>query len=235
MKIDAAERIAGVPLLEMRAFLRRYRAASWTEALLREQLGLTADGARALTGALVAAGYIAAADGRLPMVGDDLEGTAGRWQTTARGNALAAARTTRVARAVAERHLRGLLARVEEVNRDARWLYRVRRVVLFGSYLDPAAATLGDVDAAIELAWKGGDRSYHGVPMQAYLAQARAGGRRFCTFLDQLAAPEEDVRKFLKGGSRILSFHPLADLDALGGAGWAELRHQVIFEDGGQA
>lgn len=233
MKIDPDERIAGVPLLAVRDFVRRYRETAWGEDLLCDELGLTADGARALIDALAAAGYIALADGRLPPAPGDA--AARRWQTTIKGNALAGARTRRVARGVAERHVRDLLARIEEVNRDAGWLYRVRRAVLFGSYLDPDAATLGDVDVAIELAWRGGDRDYHGAPMQAYLARARAEGRNFRTFFDELAAPEADVWKYLKNRSRVLSFHPIADLDALGGVGWAGLPHRVIYEDGGTA
>ena len=43
------------------------------------------------------------------------------------------------------------LKRVEEVNRDDFYPYRVSKLVLFGSYLNPEQMDLGDIDIAFEL------------------------------------------------------------------------------------
>jgi hypothetical protein len=60
----------------------------------------------------------------------------GRWEITQAGQSLSSATAAKpITRATAERALSDFLARVELVNREARFLGRVNRVVLFGSLL----------------------------------------------------------------------------------------------------
>ena len=63
-----------------------------------------------------------------------------------------------VTRATAEKALREFLARVERVNRDARILGRVNRVVLLGSRLREDADRLSDLDLAVEVLPRTADR-----------------------------------------------------------------------------
>lgn len=56
-----------------------------------------------------------------------------------------------VKRTTAARALAGLLERAEQVNADDVLAYQVDEIVVFGSYLDPAAEVVGDVDVAIGL------------------------------------------------------------------------------------
>ena len=51
----------------------------------------------------------------------------------------------------ADRIMQEFLKRVEEVNRDDSYPYRVSKLVLFGSYLNPEQMDLGDIDIAFEL------------------------------------------------------------------------------------
>ena len=53
-------------------------------------------------------------------------------------------------RGTAQRKLAAFLARVRRVNEDDYYLYRVKKVLVFGSYLS-AAARINDIDVAIEL------------------------------------------------------------------------------------
>jgi hypothetical protein len=57
-------------------------------------------------------------------------------------------------RQVAEGILADLLAKARRVNRDDWFLHRVERVTVFGSYLNPAATRVSDVDVMILLAPK---------------------------------------------------------------------------------
>src|SRR5664280_415696 len=54
-------------------------------------------------------------------------------------------------RATAQRALDGFLARVEEINANPMAGWGVRKVVLFGSFLDPSIERVGDVDLAVEM------------------------------------------------------------------------------------
>jgi len=123
------------------------------------------------------------------------------------GNALANATAgALLSRTNADRLLKEFLIRVAIVNDDPSWLYRVGKVVVFGSYLN-SQKSVGDIDLAIRL-----DRRpefAEGWP-EALLAKADAAanrGRRFGGFLDRLAWPEIEVRRYLRGGVRRLSLH----------------------------
>jgi hypothetical protein len=49
------------------------------------------------------------------------------------------------------RALDGFLARVEEINANPRAEWGARKLVLFGSFLDPNIEPVGDVDLAVEM------------------------------------------------------------------------------------
>ena len=83
----------------------------------------------------------------------------GWWEITQAGQTLSSATAAKpVTRVTAEKVLREFLARVERVNRDARFLGRVNRVVLFGSILREDVDRLSDLDLAVEVLPKIADR-----------------------------------------------------------------------------
>ena len=93
--------------------------------------------------------------------------------------------------------------RVHQVNADSRFLYRVRKVILFGSFLTDAPF-VGDLDLAVELDRKEPDGEKH---VQMALARAREvaeKGRRFSNFVEMICFAEQEVKLFLKARSRII-------------------------------
>ena len=73
------------------------------------------------------------------------------WKHTIKGGALSNALfSAPVSRRNAERKLSEFMDRVREVNEAGRFLFRVRKVVLFGSFLTESS-TIGDLDIAIDL------------------------------------------------------------------------------------
>jgi predicted nucleotidyltransferase len=76
----------------------------------------------------------------------------GWWEISEAGQRLSSATAAKpVLRGTAEKALREFLARVERVNREARFLGRINRVVLFGSILRTDVDRLSDVDLAVEV------------------------------------------------------------------------------------
>lgn len=137
------------------------------------------------------------------------------WQTTIRGNALAAANLSRrLKRKTADRLVRELLERVRGVN-EGPYAFRVSRVRVFGSYLSDAE-TLGDIDLVVELQSLASDLDQRIELENARIRAAIAAGRTFKRFVDEVAWPEQEVLQFLKNRSRYLSFHRAEELKTLG-------------------
>jgi hypothetical protein len=133
------------------------------------------------------------------------------WRLSNAGRALTNANAMRpLPREQARKLLDDFLTRVKEVNADPYFLYQVRKVLLFGSYLSKKE-TLGDLDLAIELAPKEGNKERFEKLVMQRSRDAVRGGRRFPTFIDELAWPETEVRRFLKGRARYISLHSASD------------------------
>jgi hypothetical protein len=99
------------------------------------------------------------------------------WRTTILGSALAQASFARpITRSTAERLLAEATGRVRSYNADATRLLTVTQLVVFGSFLDPAANDFGDLDLGISVVRResDGDRFVNAV-----IAYSAASGRRF--------------------------------------------------------
>src|SRR5216117_2740490 len=136
----------------------------------------------------------------------------GPWyELTDEGNRFAqASAAAPLERATAERKLREFMARVEQVNQSEEFAYRVKRVVLFGSYLTDAER-VNDIDLAVELAprWNGFDV---GIQYQKEQERVRLAPRhRTRNALGAKQWPWREVLLFLKARSRAFSFHEIGD------------------------
>ncbi|WP_433235032.1 hypothetical protein [Actinomadura nitritigenes] len=128
---------------------------------------------------------------------DSLQGA--WWETTIRGNALAQASFGKpIKRATADRHLAQVVERARVYNADPARLLTVGRIAIFGSYLDPNVERLGDLDLAVSVVRRDSDGQRH---VDNVLAYARASGRRFGTFHEQLFWPRRELFMILKNRS----------------------------------
>jgi predicted nucleotidyltransferase len=189
MRIERDATVAGLPVLRVRDALQACRGPDgFYGERLAARLGLAPPDAAAVLDELVTLGYV--------------EPYEDGWRTTTAGNALAMAKATRpVSRAKAEAALATFLRRVAEVNTSDRFLCRVEEVVLFGSFLNPDFDPVGDVDVAVSIRLKPTDANVATLS----LAHARASGRRFTSFTDEMFWPEMEVRLYLKSASRVVS------------------------------
>ena len=125
----------------------------------------------------------------------------------------------RIIRAVAEAHLQRLLERATEINAEEKYVYRIAKLELFGSMLNPDMVTVGDIDVAYELEAKDTTRDgYRALAEEAWLRAPE--GSQFWNW------PEDEVLEQLRAGSEIISLQYAPNLE---GRGWPS---RVIFDDG---
>ena len=133
------------------------------------------------------------------------------WKNTIKGGALSKALfSAPVSRQAAEKKLSEFMDRVREVNDANRFLYRVKKAVLFGSFLTESS-TVGDLDIAIELVPKEPDSIKHSELVLAHADAAAMNGRRFQNFVYRLYYASQEVRSYLKGRSRIIQLTDCRD------------------------
>ena len=108
-----------------------------------------------------------------------------------------------VTRAKADQIFAEFMERVQKVNDDPYYLFRVTRVVLFGSYIHDTP-TVNDIDIALQLAPKVDDLDRRG---ELYEQRRRESPRIFRNLIDLIGWPMNEVWLFLKSRSRTLSLH----------------------------
>lgn len=208
MRIDPKEKIAEVPIVEVRKLLKYVdNETEWGKNRVTSLLKISPQKAERLLQELERRGHIE-------------RGSVFRrqqlWRKTLKGSTLGLASAAKpVTRKTADRVFAEFMDRVNRVNRDSYFLIKVKRVVVFGSYLT-ITSRVNDIDIAVELAWKEDHPEVlHKDKAQLTLqlaAKAEKEGRIFGTFIDRLSWPEDEVRLYLKSRSRTLSIHPISDM-----------------------
>lgn len=204
MRIQPDALVAGLPARQVRELLRKSRDCL-THHEVQEIFGLNRKQSIRLLKRLEQEGYIQ----RDSKVSDS---EAERYyKPTLKGGTLCKALFSRpVSRKTAEKRLHEFMARVRQINTDSYFLYRVRTVILFGSFLTDASC-VGDLDLAVGLESKEPDRA-KAVDMDlARGNDAARRGRHFSNFLERLYFAEWEVKLFLKGRSRITQMTDLKD------------------------
>ena len=118
-------------------------------------------------------------------------------------------------RSTAERKLSEFMERVRQVNITGRFAFRVRKVVVFGSYLTDSPR-LGDIDIAVELVAREEDCQKQRALEDAHISYARSKARRFRNILAEVYWPRDEVGLFLKSRARAISLHTTEDAKIYG-------------------
>lgn len=216
MRIDLRERIAGQPAAAIRTFLRRSHGDAWDLPYAAKRLREDRATAREIVVELAARGYIERST--LFVEGE-------YWKNTIHGNAFAGATAAKpLLRVSADKRLKEFLDRVQEVRRNSYYLYKVRRVILFGSYLT-SKDRINDIDLCVSLAVKEKDKDKQDRLREQRVEETLRRGKVFKSFLDRLTWPEAEVLKFLKAKSRSISLHTESDMPLTVGSS------KVIYRD----
>lgn len=199
MKINPKETIAGFPLLKIRDLLKAEMAHSVRG--IAYFLKIDKGQAEQVLQTLLELEYI------------EEETDAGEtiYVNTIKGNALGLAKAIpSISRAKAEELFSGFMQRVNEVNSNDYYLYKVTKVILFGSYLTDSP-TVNDIDIVIETQQKETDPKLGREKKAARSKEAAAKGVTFRNIIDYHFYPDHEVKQFLKSKSRYLSLHSSSD------------------------
>ena len=207
MRIDPKEQIADVEILKVREFLRRVdNTDEWADDFVVYRLKISPKKANRLINELNRRGYIEPVR---------IYRQKQFYRKTLKGSTLGLASAAKpVTRKTANRILSEFMDRVRQVNSDPSFLVKVKKILVFGSYLTDALR-INDIDVAVELTWK----ENHPLVLNKDKVQltlnlsniAEDKGKKFSSFIDRLEWPEHEVRLFLKSRSRILSIHSIHD------------------------
>ena len=207
MRIDPEDKIVNIPIVKVRDFMRYVGNENhWDKNFISSYLEITPKKAYDLIRALLERGYI-------EHVGFYKKRK--MWRKTLKGSTFSLASAAKpVLRKTADSILAEFLARVQTVNSDSNFLVKVKKVLIFGSYLNQAPK-INDIDIAVELVWKENHPKIKGknkadVAVE-HARNAAKKGRRFSTYLDELCWPDHEVKLFLKARSRTISLHTTED------------------------
>lgn len=195
MRVSKNDSICGLAAATARQLMRAYYDERPVQVACGI-LGVGEDAARKHMRAFEAAGYVERTE-LARAAGDDW------WATTVKGNALANASFGKpISRATAARLLGQVIERARSYNADPARLLTITEIVVFGSYLDPATDPLGDLDLAVSTVRRDTDGERY---VDRVLEYARASGRSFGAFHDQLFWPARELRMILKNRSLAIS------------------------------
>ena len=200
MRIDPKSKIAGQPALKMRAFLRTAGDSGWNVLFVKNFFKITNEEALQTLKDLAQDGYIEP---------DSFQNEF--WKTTLKGNSLSlASAAASLHRATADKNLKELLERVHQVKSNDNFVYYVKSISVFGSYLTNKQK-INDIDLVIELAPKKTVQSEQEAIEKECREKAWESGRSFSSMIDNLFWPQTMVKLFLKNRSRVFSFHETSD------------------------
>ncbi len=207
MRIDPKDHIADVEILKVRDFLRRVsNTDEWEDDFVVYHLKISLKKANRLINELNRKGYIEPVR---------IVRKKQFYRNTIKGSALGLATAAKpITRKTANKIFSEFMDRVRQVNSDPSFLVKVKKVLVFGSYLTDAPR-INDIDVAVEFTWK----ENHPMVLSKDKGQlaldhssiAEKKGKTFNSFIDRLGWPEQEVRLFLKSRSRALSIHPIDD------------------------
>jgi len=215
MQININDEMFGLPVMKLREFFRRY-TNNWDIENIMYFFDFDREKANTLMIQLEEEGYIEKGN---KFRDEQL------WRNSIKGNALALASAAKpILRITAERKINEFLVRVKEVNKNEYYLYKIKKVVLFGSYLSEAEK-LGDIDLAIEIVPKETEPNKFQKLAHARSREAKHNGRHFSNYVEEVYWPQSEVLKFLKSRSRSISIH-FVDEPVIKNS-----KHKVIFEE----
>lgn len=215
MIINSNDEMFGLPVMKLREFFKRY-TNDWDVENIMYFFDLDREKADALMIQFEEEDYIE-------------KGSKFRdeqlWRNSIKGNALALASAAKpILRITADKKINEFMTRVNEVNINKYYLYKIIKVVLFGSYLGEAEK-LGDIDLAIKIVRKETDPDKFQKLSHDRSKEAKQNGRHFSNYVEEIYWPQSEVLKYLKSRSRSISIH-LTDDPVL-----KKSKHKVIFEE----
>lgn len=135
------------------------------------------------------------------------------YKLTLNGNALCVAKCIPpINKEKADKIFKEFMQRVEEVNNDDYYLFRISKLYLFGSYLNPNNPDYGDIDIVFELERKVKDNDTFINLNSNLVCEAQNNGRYFSSFFDIIYYSQHLVLLKLKNKNRYISLHYINEI-----------------------
>lgn len=207
MRINGEDKIDGIRLINIRNVLRKMiylqLNRSEIELLLSSSLRNHSVNTLHLIDSLIRLDY--------------LEIVEGKYCLAQKGRRLCSARSLKpLTKEKVEQIIEDFLERIEEVKKNKEFLYEVRRILLFGSCLNPEARDFGDIDFAYELKAKIHDQIKLNELRQKQIEQVKDNGRVFRNIVEEVCYPKDKVLRYLKNRNRYISLHTVDEVKILG-------------------
>lgn len=200
MRLSRSDTVGGLPAVVVRTLMKQYgrgECGTYDAEQILAKHGIDTPAHDVLT-TLTELGYLE--------TGTDWN-SGSWWTTTIQGNALGMASFGKpITRRTADRLLEELIGRAKAYNADPAKLMYVRSLTVFGSYLNDTDQ-LGDLDIGLDH----GRRTNDPAASRRY---ARASGRTFNSFIDELFWPQQELFLHLKNRSAAISL-TTEDLSAI--------------------
>lgn len=202
MRISRKQKINNTPILKVRDFfvnLQRRRTNTFSLEEVCNYFNINCTEAKALLSELSEQEFIE-------------KSSSDYYKTTLKGEALRIARcVSPIKRDKADKIVKDFMQRVEEINNNDYYLYRVDKILLFGSYIKEDAVDFGDIDIAFELERKINDADEFEKLNREFFEKAQDEGKRFSSYIEKLFYSETVVISKLKNRSRYISLHRMSD------------------------
>ena len=229
MYIDPKSTICGIPALEARKLMKFLRSNSPFDLPIFERyLKITEKEARTILNKLLKCGYLVEVkkERTYMLSPEDRQGDSiDLYELTDKGGSLACSSAKRYKRKTVETAFNAFMGRVNEVNNSNEHLYRVNKVVVFGSYLGNSEK-LSDLDIAVKIVPKITEQDEY-LAKTREMVKREANNKRL-NILEQAHYGYYKAMKFLRYRSSIISLHEINGDDK-------ELieksYHKVVFED----
>ncbi len=141
MYINPKELIAGYPSLRVRDLFKKWVYCHFSLPFVAKKMMINQKAAKTFIKALIQLELITKVKKRRGKLEQF-------WMITEKGNRLALATASRIKRNTAERCVKKLLEKIEEINSDPTYMHRVEGVIVFGGYLTESPF-LSDIDLCI--------------------------------------------------------------------------------------
>lgn len=113
-------------------------------------------------------------------------------------------------RKTAEVVLKNVIQKIKEVNENEKFVYRVTKAVLFGSYINSTKEKIGDLDIAIYIELKNKSRlEYEQNIERAKIALSEI------PYVWKLVYGKEEVFKYIKDKKKVLQLHDGSKIDKI--------------------
>lgn len=196
MKLNTNEIIAGFPIMKIRDLLKNEVINC---NIVRRNLNVDEHEAERIIASLQELGYIEKSEK------DNI------YEVTLDGNRLALAKAVSpLKREKADKLFSEFMQRVADVNMSSYYLYKVTKVLLFGSYIT-SSETVNDIDLAVEIQSVVQDTKTRRELENRRISEAFQKGIRFSNYVERLFYPQKQVFLFLKSKSKYLSIHGIDD------------------------